>query len=442
MPSDIGAAFLINRGVARGELMAGLPVVRTGNIALDRFLEAVREYIETSKGGGNPQSKDRVLRVSDIPALIQLVEQAPAKPLTQSEVESLAQSIQNTRLFQSLTSDGSALAGVVDGYPREVLADVRATAGKSQAGVTTEAIVSATDTQALAAQVTTVTARLDDFSGTASIEEAYLALADRSTGLEAQYTLKVRAGGAIAGIGLAASSPNEGGASSSVIISADKFAVVPAGASGLTGSKIPFTINTGTDKINFTADVEIDGSLKVRSTALALIPGTSNYAAIMGDNGSTAVGATGVYGNSRYGVYGHSSKTGGDGDMDHAGVLASNTGAAGNALWMKGWLRWTNNSTAFDCRISPPISGGTDFLRQDGTWATPAAGAVAWGSITGKPSTFPPDSHTHGYTTPTDVSNSIAANNVTASAAIQAYYASGRTITIPGVGSWSGCSIT
>lgn len=621
--------------------MAGLPVVRTGNVALDRFLEAVREYIETSKGGGNANSKDRVLRVSDIPAVIQLaaasVEQSPAKKLTQSEIGAFAQSIQNTQLFQSLTGPGSAVDGILGGSPREVLADIRASSGRSQAGVTTEAVVSATDTSALAAQITSVTTRLDDFNngepGVVTLEQAYLAMADRTTGLEGQYTMKVTAGGAVAGFGLAATDPVGGTPSSAFMIAADKFAIVsPSYSGGLTNTpnfaNVPFgvdgsgvyingtvRINTGgtaledlsagaqgrvtgvsflrsatapatptggtyasptatgwsdgvpagTDplymttriftsdgaapqqatwatpqltsatgqgtKVQFSVDgatawhdtpstndqymrtgtstdggaswtyagavkikgeqglqgsqgatgptgptgptgatgatgatgprgatrtvrtiagsvwsdteansaisalgftpvvrdevtlrnsdtnptyvetkywsgsawasigVSINGNLlvsgsitsdkigtntlsavnvnttgQIRSTGSYTPASLSGFSAsVVGDNGSQTSGSIGVYGYSRFGLYGLSSKNALDSDMDHAGVLAVNIGTAGNALWMKGWLRWTNNSTAYDCRISPPISGGTDFLRQDGTWATPTA---------------------------------------------------------------------
>lgn len=251
--------------------MAGLPVVRTGNVALDRFLEAVREYIETSKGGGNPQSKDRVLRVSDLPAVIQLatasIESAPMRQFSASEIERLASDIGNTRVFRSLTSAGSALDGVVDGYPREVLADIRSTGLSGASNVTSEAIVSTTDTQSLAAQLTTVTARLDDFDGTATIEEAYLALADKTTGLEAQYTMKVTAGGAVAGFGLAATSPVGGTPSSAFLVAADKFAIVsPSYAGGLTNTPNFANVPFGVDA----SGVYINGAVRINAGGTAI----------------------------------------------------------------------------------------------------------------------------------------------------------------------------
>lgn len=50
----------------------------------------------------------------------------------------------------------------------------------------------------------------------------------------------------------------------------------------------------------------------------------------------------------------------------------------------------------------------TTFLRGDNTWATPpAAGSPDWADITGKPSTFPPDAHTHAVAS-TDLTDATA----------------------------------
>lgn len=372
----------------------GLPVVRTGNVALDRFLEQVREYIETSKGTANPQSKDRVLRVSDLASVVALAAagaQNLPKKYTQSELEQFASDLKNTRVFQSLMGEGSALDGVVDGLPRQTLADVRAARGTGVAAVVSEAIVSATETQVIAAQVSTVSASLTGLEGdVAAVETAYLAMASSVGGLEAQYTIKVRAGGAIAGIGLAASSSGEAGATSSVVISADKFAVVSAGSSGVAGAKVPFTINTGTGQINFTADVEIDGNLKVRGTGnFAHGSGFdgSLHASISGVNSSASSGMAGIYGycqlgyggffrggNSAdnqmgvravgwYGVYGESGRTDGSG----AGVYGQGNGATTPAIWAggNGHFKWGSTN------IAPPPGGTSNFLRSDGSWAAP-----------------------------------------------------------------------
>lgn len=279
----------------------GLPVVRTGNTALDRFLEQVREYIESSRGGGSPTAEqNRVLRVSDISSIVQLAAAGAAKlpkAYTQQEMEKFAADLSNTRLFQSLTGEGSALGSSLEGLPATNIMDVRAQRNANSAGVVSNAIVASDDTRSVAALVTTVEARLDNFDGAASIEEAYLALADATTGLEAQYTVKVTAGGAIAGFGLAATDPVGGTPSSAFIVSADKFAVVMPGYSGgLTntpsGANVPFGVDAG--------GVYINGTVRINAGGVALddaLDGVTGPAGAPGAPGAT--GATGARGATR-----------------------------------------------------------------------------------------------------------------------------------------------
>ncbi|AFU45871.1 hypothetical protein C380_10850 [Acidovorax sp. KKS102] len=102
----------------------------------------------------------------------------------------------------------------------------------------------------------------------AKIEERMSAVASRADGLEAQYTLKLNAGGAVAGIGLAATSSAAGVGSSALILQADKIAFVGASETVGTGpgeidpaspgaARIPFGVDT------VTGTVYINGSLKV-----------------------------------------------------------------------------------------------------------------------------------------------------------------------------------
>jgi hypothetical protein len=90
--------------------MKKLPVVRTGNVALDRFLDGVRLYVEQN------ESADRVLRVSDIPRItgssggVSVSGSMGGLPATSpsalkaEDLEYLAQEILNTKLFKNLTS--------------------------------------------------------------------------------------------------------------------------------------------------------------------------------------------------------------------------------------------------------------------------------------------------------------------------------------------------
>lgn len=240
----------------------GLPVIRTGNTALDKFLSLVREHIESDKSKGGA----RFLRESDITTIIEKTTDAIAKSpksFSQQEMEKFANDIRNTALFRALLGPGSALDGRVDGLPRTTLSDIRAGQADTAAGVTSEAIVSAEDSRSVAALVTTVTARLDNFDGAATIEEAYLAIADATTGLEAQYTLKVTAGNKFAGIGLAATSPTAGVGTSAIIFAADKFALVGssetiADPANPPLDRLPFGYDSATNTIYINGTVRIN----------------------------------------------------------------------------------------------------------------------------------------------------------------------------------------
>lgn len=292
--------------------MAGLPVVRTGDVALDRFLEAVRQYIETAKGDSQGfNSKDRVIRVSDLPAVLELAVSAVKKaPPSAHEVDRFVVELTKSPLFTALTGSGGAIDREIEGYDRK---QIYAQSDSSAAHAST-AEVAAVTAKGIAAQVTKVEARLNDFNngqpGVVTLEEAYLAVANKTEGLRGQYTLKVRAGGAIAGIGLAATDSGADNATSSVIINADKFAVVAAGAEGVTGAKVPFYIDTGAGKIKFTADVVVDGDLLVGGTVTSEKIGTNTLNAVTIDT-SGSVRATGSYTEGSFSFMSANFKTGG-----------------------------------------------------------------------------------------------------------------------------------
>jgi len=103
---------------------------------------------------------------------------------------------------------------------------------------------------------------------TARIEERMSAVASRTNGLESQYTLKLNAGGAVAGIGLAATSSTAGVGSSALILQADKIAFAGSSETVGTGPGEIDPTSPGTARIPFGVDtvtgtVFINGSLKV-----------------------------------------------------------------------------------------------------------------------------------------------------------------------------------
>jgi hypothetical protein len=176
---------------------------------------------------------------------------------------------------------------------QEVTAAVKGAA----AGVREVSYASANANAATAGKVTQVVARLDDVGGV-TIEESMTATADRVAGLAGEYMVKINAGHAVAGFGLAASEDPTGATTSSFIVQANDFAVVSpytfasvaastpsAGAIGDTWyqtdtkiSKRATATGTGswvtfTPKVPFGVDtisdyVYLDGGIRVKGTIL------------------------------------------------------------------------------------------------------------------------------------------------------------------------------
>ena len=106
----------------------------------------------------------------------------------------------------------------------------------------------------------------DGTPGRALLEEQMTATADRLDGLSAQYTLKIQAGGALAGFGLAATEKN-GVPDSAFIIAANKFAIVDplTYTGGLTNTpdntRIPFGVDSYGIYMN--SNVYVKGTMRV-----------------------------------------------------------------------------------------------------------------------------------------------------------------------------------
>lgn len=246
----------------------------------------------------------------------------------------------------------------------QTVTTVQANISSAAAGVRQVHFASASLNRATAGLVTTITARLDNFTGgapgTATVESKMTAIADRATGLEAQYVLKVTAGGASAGFGVAATSTTAG-TSSAFLIQADKFAIVDSSYSG------GFTNTPSAANIMFGVDGDgtyVKGNLKV--TGRAFLDGAVTYGgfnasahfnqarsathgaagftnaaggySLVGDGsgGATSNGVGGISAGG-FAVYGSASGAGG------TGVKAENTGG-GTALAVTG-LMTINNTT-------------------------------------------------------------------------------------------------
>ena len=158
--------------------------------------------------------------------------------------------------------------------------EVTAAVGNSAAGVRELTSAVATSTSATAVKVTQLESSLGNYyqdgtAGRAALESTLTTEANKTTGLRAQYTLKVQAGGALAGFGVASTEIN-GTPSSAFIISADKFAIVaPNYSGGLTtapsNNDVPFGVDAGGIYMN--TNVYVRGTMKVDTGGKTLIDG-------------------------------------------------------------------------------------------------------------------------------------------------------------------------
>lgn len=158
--------------------------------------------------------------------------------------------------------------------------EVTAAADQAAAGARETLFATAEVNRAQAGKVTQLEASLGNFyqdgsPGRASLEASMQTTADRVEGLRAQYTLKVQAGGALAGFGLAAEEI-DGAPTSSFIVRADKFAIVsPDYNGGLQNtpdaSTVPFGVDA--DGIYFNSNVYVKGQMRVDTGGRTLIQG-------------------------------------------------------------------------------------------------------------------------------------------------------------------------
>lgn len=294
--------------------LPGLPTLNTSDQSLARWAQAVAEHLEVRAGArGNPLERSVTQRELD-----KLARQLA--PLTGTSrtvaagdipinfggglsasisVSQFAQAIRNTQLFKDLSlrlDDPTRFDRINYEVRKLLLADlgeearvrgaainrlenklqtatdslayrveeVTAAVGDAAAGVREVAFAAASDGVAQAGKTTQLVAALDG-TGSATIEDSLIVIADRTTGLSAQSMLKLSAGGAISGIGLMATEDPTGATESAVIIQADKFAIVSPGYSGgpvpsPDSSLIPFGVDASGVYINGTVRINASGA--------------------------------------------------------------------------------------------------------------------------------------------------------------------------------------
>lgn len=327
------------RDTGRARLPA-LPPTNAQDPSLRNWMSAVAERLEVREGSrGNPF--ERAVTVRELEAatagLVQITAQGQAQgdgafPIGNGlsasiNIERFADSIRNTRLYRDLMkrlddptrfdhlaseirsvllksiADEAAARGadirrnetlIQDANRSLAMAvqEVTAALGDNSAGIRELQAAYVGSSQATAVKVMQLESSLGNYyqdgsAGRVKLEQEMLTQASYVDGLRGQYTLKIQAGGALAGFGLAASEVN-GVPSSAFIISADKFAIVsPRYTGGLTTTPntndIPFGVDTNGIYLN--NNVYIRGKMRVDTGGKTLNDGL---------RGSLSVAVTGT----------------------------------------------------------------------------------------------------------------------------------------------------
>jgi hypothetical protein len=318
----------------------GLPALRTGDARIDAWASKVAEHIELSTGSrGN--KLERSVTVRDLLAATQdlrllradksnvagtdMVLQLGGGLTVSVAIDAFAKKVFESPLYKSLIKrldDQSRFDDVPEEVRKLLLVDIATLAARQgaevvrlekkiqtsiqslaytveavtasiegvSAGVRETAYASASANVATAGRVTQVQARLDNFNGgdagTATVEQKMSTIASNVTGLSAEYTLKVDAGGIFGGVGLSAhlpADPTKPGYSM-FLIAVDRFAMVfPGNVGGADAKRIPFGIDA--EGVYFNSDVYLKGNMRIEGGQKTLIAGL---------RGSLSIGITGA----------------------------------------------------------------------------------------------------------------------------------------------------
>ena len=253
----------VSKTPAPGEVLIDLGGGLTAAVAIDQFvaeLKSTRLYTDLQRRLDDPN------RFDDLAVEVRSI-------LLKSIADEAAARGADIRRTETLIQDSNrSLAIAVE--------EVTAAVGTSAAGVRELTSAVATSTSATAVKVTQLESSLGNYyqdgtAGRAVLESTLTTQANFTTGLRAQYTLKVQAGGALAGFGIAATEIN-GTPSSAFIISADKFAIVaPNYSGGLTNAPdnnlVPFGVDA--DGIYMNTNVYVRGTMKVDTGGKTLANG-------------------------------------------------------------------------------------------------------------------------------------------------------------------------
>lgn len=265
--------------------LPAIVVPQTIDPALRQTLEAIKERLEVRDGArGNPYERGLTVRdLVDAGVDVTLVGQrvtpkpvvrkAPSSGGLGSESGSLPASIE-ALIRKSLTAEASRLGAHIQRVEHRlqtesesqasVVQQLTAAIGQASAGVRQVSYANATANRSTAGLITQLAAALDG-TGSATLEESMVVIADRTEGLRSQYMLKLGAGNAVTGISLLASEDPTGATESAFIVQADRFQVKTVG-----GAKTPFGIDG--------SNIYLDGTVRINAGGQTLSTLATNAA--------------------------------------------------------------------------------------------------------------------------------------------------------------------
>jgi hypothetical protein len=311
--------------------LPALPSLKSSDPALSNWAKSVSEWLQVREGQrGNPLERAATLRdlqsaMGNLQNLVDVVNRTPgdgevaveiAPGVTASvAVERFAKSIIESKLFKDLalslndparfdglpeeirdelrkdlSTEASKLGAAIQDIERTVESNERsyamavrqltASLRDAHAGLRQTTAAWTDGSRAFAVNVLQLASSLGNYyqdgsPGRASLEQSMTTLAGYAEGLRAQYSMKLQAGGAVAGFGLAAEDVN-GKITSAFIINAAQFAIVAPNYSGGV-LKVPrpqdVVFGTDADGIYMQNNVYLKGNMRIDGSARVLRDG-------------------------------------------------------------------------------------------------------------------------------------------------------------------------
>lgn len=359
--------------------------------ALRQTLEAMKERLEVRDGArGNPYERGLTVRdLVDAGVDITLVGQrvvprgdgrrAPSGSLGSVGEAQVPASIE-ALIRSSLSAEAARLGADIRRTEHKLQSateslatkteQLTAALGQATAGVRQISYAQATSTRATAGLITQLAAALDG-TGSATLQESMVVIADRTGGLRSQYMLKLAAGNVISGISLLASEDPGGVTESAFIVQADRFQVKTAG-----GTKTPFGIDGSNIYLDGTVRINAGGQTLATLATNAAVPAITYIGAFSSAPATATLKKNNVYRNT---TDGNTYILSADAGVWQLYLEKGATGATGSAgaAGARGSIQLYQSGTWSDAGATAAILGVTGTANRIGDTVTFSNGATA-----------------------------------------------------------------